>query len=892
MSGRQIGGAVLLVRYAVAHRGVLGLAGAVVAALAFLSTIAPAAVSDLLTDSQRHEIGLMVPQKRDLVAEEQLSPPPELADDEWAGMRSRLAAARSDMGPLLRSFTDLGEFTVTSPTRRAVPTHPVGLVPTAYVNTSLTPELAGHVRMIEGALPARPASVAATAELVLSRKAADEMRWAVGEERVLTGTSQRDRRYRLSGIYAPIEPNGSFWRQTSAAIVPVVFDDGRSRTITATAWVSGAGTEALGVGSYGQEPRTKLWFPFHAVRATSAQAPQLVDELSAFTRTSHPLTERGVLVDGNASFEVPPVSASYSTQTTTVLRATQLTARSLISLTALLAAGPVTAALCVLALTIGLVRARSAALLGLVTARGASRGQLAVAATVVGLLVGVPSAALGTAVSAVLAPASSVVPWWPPVVCVVLLAAASSVAALSGGQRPRVPRLAVEVIVVGAAAVSLVAVAQRGSGLPGSGIDPLLIAAPVLVCLSGALVARRLLPRVAGWVAAQQRRRTGLVGLMGASRTRDGATSAAAVVALVAATGMAIAAGAAVATLGEGRLQTAQAVAGADLRVSGVALDPAAVARLGELPGVREVATLSDGADVPVRAGASVYVARVLTDASTLRAVQRGAAGAVPGLATLAAGVGADGRVPVIVSESADARLDAAREITVDGVDARVVAVAPDRLGGVPKRTWLLMDRDSLGAERPTYDPTISALADLDGPASDGLLVEVEAMFPGAVVTTTAREAAAVADDPAVGGVNAVARVAAASSALLVAATVVLALVGGATARARDLAVVRALGLPSRLARRLPVWEVALLVVTAGVLGAVVGLVLPYAVFDAVDLTPFTGGEEQPATVLPLGWTLAVAAGVAVVSIVGALLAAGGAARRDLTTVLRMMESE
>ncbi len=889
---RRLSGPVLLLRCAVSMRDVLALVAGLVAVLAFAGTIAPAALSTLLTDAQRHELDQMVPRARDLVSEVQMTPSPELMDGDWAGLQTRLSTAREGMGPLLRPMTARGYFTVTSNTREAFADDPRVLLPTSYVNTSVAPDLDEHVAMIEGDLPAPPGSSEATADLVLSRKAADEMRWPVGEARTLSGSDLPERRYRLSGIYAPLDPDGPFWRQTSAAVVPVVRDDGQGRTVTATAWVSADGTDALGLDQLGPGARTRLWFPFDPAQATSAQAPALVDQLSAFTRTPVPLIDAGRVTVGDMSLGVEAVSATFSTGTSGVLRATQVSAQSLVALTTLLAVGPVVAALCVLVLAVRLVRARSDALLVHTRARGASEGQVALAASAVGALVGIPAAALGAVAAAGLAPGSDGVPWWPGALCAALPVVAMVVAAFSGAdqRRPRVPRLALELVVVGATVVSVVAVAQGGAGTPGSGIDPLFLAAPVLVCLSGALGARRLLPLVAAWTASWQRRRTGLVGLVAASRTRDGATSAAAVVALVAATGMAVAAGAAVATLDQGRHDTAWAVAGADLRVSGDALDGQAIASLADHRDVRALTTLSDGSDVRVEGGSSAYASRLLTDATALRDVQGGAVGAVPGVAALAAGAGTDGRIPVVVSETAATQMGNAREIEVDGVEARVVAVARDVLAGVPKRVWVLMDRETLGDERPSYDPPVSVLVAADGDASEGLVEDAEALFPGATVTTPAREAAALSADPAVGGVNAVAWVAAVAAAVLVAVTVVLTLVGGAPARARDLAVVRALGLPARLVRRLPLWEVALVVVTAGVLGVVVGVVLPYAVLGEVDLRPFTGGEGQPTTVLPLAGLVAVAAGLAAMSAAGALVAAGAAGRRDLTTVLRTME--
>ena len=412
------------------------------------------------------------------------------------------------------------------------------------------------------------------------------------------------------------------------------------------------------------------------------------------------------------------------------------------------------------------------------------------------------------------------------------------------------------------------------------------IAAPVLVCLAGAVLARRLLPMLARRVAAVQRRRTGLVGLLGAARTRDDRVSPAAVVSLVAALGAATFAGCAVATLDAGRAATAAEAAGADLRVSGSSLDPERVAELSRLADVGASVTLTDGSDVIVRSGsATAYATRVLTDALALEDVQRDVPGAVPGVDRLAASI--DGRVPVVVSQALADSLEGERDVTVDRVRSRVVAVGPARLAGVPDRLWVLADRDALGDERPEYDPVLSVLSSTTG-APPALARRAEGLFPDDTVTTPAREQSALEENPVVTGVNTVAGVAAAVAALLVGVTVVLALVAGAASRTRDLAVVRALGLTARRARVLPLWEVGLLVVVAGAVGAVVGIVLPLTVLGAIDLGPFTGDARPPTTFPALWWAL-VAVGVLLVTVAGALLSAGGAARRELTSSLRMM---
>ncbi|MBW9214663.1 hypothetical protein KV102_07370 [Mumia sp. zg.B53] len=884
---RRSGVARLLLRYVVALRGVLALTATVVVVLAFFASAAPVALANLLTDAQRHALVEISPAARDLVDEQQITPPPELVADDWRGLRDRLEKTRAELPPLLRSVTEPAAFTLTASTRKTAEKIGGPMLPDCYVNLTLSPDLPRHVTMVEGTLPRPPAGERATADLILTRAAAEEARWRVGDVRVLTGGGLPDRRYRLSGTYEAVAPQGPFWRQISGGIAPVVTTTGGRWTVAAAGWVSAENLHGTGPASVERSHTAlKLWYPATPERLTAAEGAALVDELSAFTRTAVELApESEVEVPGEGFMRVPAGIATFSTNTTGVLREADDTAVSLTSLTALLASAPVAAALCVLVLSTGLVRSRSGTLLALARARGASATQLAAAGAVVGLIVGLPAAALGAAVAAAV---HGAVPWWPAVLCGLLPAVTAALAATPAGERgPRVPRVAVELAVILLAVASVVAVSQRGLGTQTGGVDPLLIAAPVLVCLAGAVLARRLLPMLARRVAAVQRRRTGLVGLLGAARTRDDRVSPAAVVSLVAALGAATFAGCAVATLDAGRAATAAEAAGADLRVSGSSLDPERVAELSRLADVRASVTLTDGSDVSVRSGTTAYATRVLTDALALEDVQRDVPGAVPGVDRLAAPI--DGRVPVVVSQALADSLEGERDVTVDRVPSRVVAVGPARLAGVPDQLWVLADRDALGDERPEYDPVLSVLSSTTGAPPPALARRAARLFPDATVTTPAREETVLAENPVVAGVDVVAGVAAAMAALLVGVTVVMALVAGAASRTRDLAVVRALGLAARRARVLPLWEVGLLVVVAGAVGAVVGVVLPLLLLGAIDLHPFTGGDARPPTTFPVLWLALVAVGALLVTVAGALLAAEGSARRELTSSLRMM---
>lgn len=68
----------------------------------------------------------------------------------------------------------------------------------------------------------------------------------------------------------------------------------------------------------------------------------------------------------------------------------------------------------------------------------------------------------------------------------------------------------------------MVEVRRRGVAPPGSDLDPLLIAAPLLLALCGGLLLARLQPVVTGWLARLAGRSSGLVGFLGLARAARG----------------------------------------------------------------------------------------------------------------------------------------------------------------------------------------------------------------------------------------------------------------------------------------------------------------------------------------------------------------------------------
>ncbi|MEE1783720.1 hypothetical protein PUR71_12495 [Streptomyces sp. SP17BM10] len=186
-------------------------------------------------------------------------------------------------------------------------------------------------------------------------------------------------------------------------------------------------------------------------------------------------------------------------------------------------AGVAGVATVVLCLAAALVTERRTAELRLLQARGGSRGGVLLRLLGEGAVTVLPAAVLATTLALVLLPT----PRWG---AAVLAAGAATLFALlafparaallwarpkaRGGRRRVIGELLV-LLLTGAAVAE---VRRRGVAPVGTGVDPLLIAAPLLLALSGGVLLARVQPVVVGWLAGAAGRGRGLVGFLGLAR--------------------------------------------------------------------------------------------------------------------------------------------------------------------------------------------------------------------------------------------------------------------------------------------------------------------------------------------------------------------------------------
>jgi putative ABC transport system permease protein len=450
-------------------------------------------------------------------------------------------------------------------------------------------------------------------------------------------------------------------------------------------------------------------------------------------------------------------------------------------------------------------------------------------------------------------------------------------------------RFALQVLVIALTVVLAALIVTRGSA---GGVDPLLLALPVLLGGSGSVLALRLLPLALE--VAERRGRAGrsLAALLGPARARrDPVVRAAPVLASVIGLGVAVFSVAFATTVSEGIVRSASITVGADVRVDAPYVSAAGAERVADLDGVACTAGLHGDSVVEAAVGPRSERATLYTiDRDRMVAVQQDASGALALPAAL--GDPADDAVPVVISETLLHRLGddpADLDLEVGGTPLRVVGVAPSQVPFGTAEQWIIVDTGNaaeLGERSTGLSQIYLSLAPGADPDAVGTAA-VDALGAGASYETPARAAAEYEQDPAYDLVRGALLAASAIVALLLAVAIVATLVLGAASRARMLAILRTLGHPQRAAGRLVAWEVAPALLLALPFGVGAGIGMALLVIPQLDLRGFVGGTAQPAVVVGSEWSVLVVAGFALVVASAVLVATAFASRLGAASAIR-----
>lgn len=828
------------------------------------------------------------------------------SEDPWRPFREGAERVRTEQPEPLRSA--LGTAQMVARLEPEITTQPpveTGFTDVTY-SRAVDPELEQHVDLVEGEWPqltleaemraGLPAPIdpesdeePGQVEVVLSQDAADQLLLEVGDE--VAGAMV------LSGIYEPKDPNDPRWQHVdNAARLGVIPDPDKGDTAYATAFLSPDNR-----GSTGQPASVHmtLWYPVtpEAITGSTAQVQELRSQLTGFLAQQHELASAAQVPDsGEAQV---PVFVSELTSTLTRIAGQQ---RAMTSLLAVVAAGPLGVALAVAGLGAGLVLHRRRPALAMSLARGASPQQLRWLVAVEGLVLGVPAALLGHLAGMLLVPGPT--PWWQwlvtgavALVPAVALAASlddasllqerSDLSARSGSRW----RWVTEVAVIGLAAVAtwrLLDRGARGDDAADSGIDVLAAATPVLLSLAACVVALRLYPLPLAAVTKALRGRRTLTSFLGSARSlRDPAGGLVPALAVVLGTTIALVSAVLLSTVTKGAEVAAWEANGAPVRVTGPALTEDTRERLVAVDGVRHVTGLASGsASSSLIADGQQTSVRVWLVEPELADIQRES----PVTALPEEIFRSDGP-PAAVTLGGTTVEDGSGVSLGRMRDVEIVA-HHDQLPGANVNSGLVVDRarwTEAGQEGPR---SRIILLDLDeGADVDEVVAGVSDALDGVgVVTTVAEQLDSFRSAPVTVGLTRLFVGATALAGLLTVLAVVVVQLMGSTARARLLAVLRTLGLAPGQARALTAWELAPLLVTSVVVGALLGIAVPWVLLRGLDLTGLTGGVSQPSLVLDPVVIAAVLGAVVLTVGAAVVISAWLAGRTNLAQALRVGE--
>jgi putative ABC transport system permease protein len=817
----------------------------------------------------------------------------EGAADVFGALGQLLADNRDDLEPALEPLVGQAQFAAYGQPTLFVPEALPADAPFGLVQLLADPRQQQSLELLEGEWP-QPWNGTGPVEVVLSEAAAETMQWPIGEERGIpldpssattSGWQPGAPVLRLVGTVDAVDPEADRWAHLPTSLTATVFDDGNRRPqATSVAWVAPATREAL---AEFDDPEMTLWYPVDGTAALGQEPASLLSALRGVTASSVPVDEAGQL---RVRFESDIVG---------VLSTALSRANSASAILAVAAVGPLAVSVALVVLAAALIIRRRRADLSLMSARGAPLARLRRMLMGEGLILGVPAAVVAAAVAVAVTP-NDAGPL-PTVVAVAVgvvpgLALAFTLrpsllerarSDLDAPVRSRGAKIA-EAVVLLLAAVAVVQLLVRGIGQATDGIDPLVVAAPLLATVAVALIVVRLHPVPIAAALRIARRGRGVVGLVGSARNlRDSAAGTTAVLAMLVAVAIAVFSSLVLATVDRGAVVAAQRDVGGDIRLAGPYFDAELVDRMRDTEGVAEAVGVLRGDYVTVAGPSGRDSVQVtVTEVDRLAEVQRGMVGALP------PDLIEPGSDPVQIVESAalaDALGDGATSVVDRPVD--VVGVMERVLGVQGSVKFVLMDpQDYADLTGFGFFPR-TVMIDVDEGADAAAVAERLSDLVGGAhsVRILTESTAEIQASPAVSALRFV--LFAALGIAVALSVVALLLVAGVSqdARSRVIALLRSMGLDRRRSRGVVAWEFVPLGVTALIGGVVLGAVLPLLVVTSIDLRPFTGGGGQPSIAVDpvLSGTL-----IAVVVVALALAVVGGVVSARTTSMATVLRTE
>jgi putative ABC transport system permease protein len=794
-----------------------------------------------------------------------------------------------------------------------------------------------HARLSAGRLPQRHApetapdgGVLPVLEVALSEATAGALELSVGS-RVLvtpdladplaatTPSELIDVRavVEVVGVFAIDQPDDPFWFGDTALARPGDVMQGEQRLIYAAGLLA---PETYADVYHFTAPIDWRYSWRYAIAPATLDEGQLNGLAGDLRRLETTLGPGAALTDDPTQLTLhdglPGIIAEHQTQ----LRLT-------LALLSFVAIGFSGLALALLGLLAALVAERRRAQVLLVRGRGASLGQLVPAQITEALLLTIPAALLGLLAARWLTVGrASVLSFWAALGVVVVATSLLTAAAFGALRRPlaslerdtprrarfSVTRNALEVAVMLLALAGVYLLRRRGMDAArlagsGNGFDVYLSATPVLLGLAVGLRTVRVYGPLVELLGRIWSLRRGLPGWLGLRRVaRLGSVGRLPLAALVVAVAVSVFAGVVRESIARGQQAAAWQTAGADFRIASTVFGARVPDSLKpDDLGLRDIAlgyeTRVTQADVD-RSGKQAPPFRLVAlDAEAYARVARDSSGAPRWPSSFAPSAGRepagtpDDPIPVIASRTAPAGVAVARGDTfaINFNGARVTLLVADvreRFPGAPlDEAFVVASYSALrampGGER--LRPTLIYARGSER-SLDTVRAIVARQWPTGHVVSRREELARVADAPLVAGVGASYRLSMLAAAIVAALASIAALSLTARERTRDLSYLRTLGLSARQALAVTLIEQLPTAFIAGLVGALLGEGMAWAIRPGIDLTTFTGPGIS-ATLEP-AWLLAgaVAGAVTLVTLAAGVLFSIATRRERLEQVLRV----
>ncbi|MEV7620581.1 ABC transporter permease [Microbacterium sp. NPDC089321] len=810
----------------------------------------------------------------------------------WGSALSTIDASRRQQPPALRALLGEPRLMMAIDPQFSIDPDPARTDPVPINKIALVSEVGfeSRIAVVEGRLP-ELTDPAVTVEVALTTEVAEQLAWPVGTERLWDG-----RTLLLTGTVAAIDPDTPDWAFIPGSLRPVLEVSSTGDQILVGAAFMHV-DEVAALEDRVRDVKVTSWIPLDTDQITAASAAAVAAQLRLLT--ADPI-ELPMATDSFYNRGL-----SFSSGLPRVIGDGVTRGQAMTAVVAVAAVGPVAVAIVVLALVTRLIGVRRVGPVRVLRARGASTVRLIVLLGGEGAALGVLGAVIGSSTAAV---ESGLLAGWVLLIPALLAAVPALVlpwGVLTDAERHQrqdlgvtarrgSPRLIAELLFLALTVVLVALIAARPGG---ADADPLLLALPVLLGASASILCLRMLPPLLLLAERRGRGRASLTALLGPARARrDPLVRAAPVLAVVIGLGVAVFSVAFASTVTSGIQRSAVMDVGADVRVDASYITEDAAERVAQLEGVAQMAALQGDSAVEAETASENQRAHVYTiDTAEFARMQQGLPAALPLPASLAEPADGD-RVPVVASQTLLERLgvDASGDLDeigleVGGREVHVIAVAPAQVPFGTAEQWVIVDTENARA-LGQRNIGLSQLYLSVGPNVDADEVgaaAVREVAGDAVFTTPARTAAVHEQDPAFSVVQGALLAASGIVAVLLAVAVVAMLVLGAVPRARMLAILRALGHPSRGEGRLVTWEVAPALLLALPFGAGVGISMAWLVIPQLDLRGFVGGPTQPPVELGGMWPVIVVVGFALVSAIAVIAATALASRLGTATAVR-----